>query len=405
MAPRAAVSPSKAYRVIACPGSVRLCAGVPPKKSVYADEGTAAHKLAETCLREGQDAAQHIGNVVSVEDLYFPVTPEMAGHVQAYLDEVRRMQTLIGGRLYVEEKVSLDALVPGLKGTCDAAIVEPFGRGVVLDLKYGVGVVVDPFWNEQLMLYALGLALKHELESVVMIVVQPRANPDETLAPNWRQFELTTGQLTNWVKEKLIPALELAATPDAPLAMGRHCRFCDARPTCPEHRRQVFEAAQVAFDDEVVPVEAAPTLPAPNTLTPAQLGRIVAVMRAVSGWAAEVEKTLWQGLESGAMSPEETGFKLVSGRASRKWADENAALSACFALIQGQAYEDPKFKSVAQMEKTFKASGKDFGKIQDLVAVSRGVSMVALGDKRPAIEPAAKQFETYTDAESGVEDF
>ena len=48
----ARLSPSAAIRWINCPGSIRLSDQVPPAgSSEYADEGTAAHALAELKLR------------------------------------------------------------------------------------------------------------------------------------------------------------------------------------------------------------------------------------------------------------------------------------------------------------------------------------------------------------------
>ena len=48
----AVLSPSSAHRWIACPGSVALVAtaGAPDTGSVSADEGTAAHEMAERIL-------------------------------------------------------------------------------------------------------------------------------------------------------------------------------------------------------------------------------------------------------------------------------------------------------------------------------------------------------------------
>jgi hypothetical protein len=75
---------------MACPGSVRLSAGIPGRSSRYADEGTAAHQLAERCLTNGiMAAADCIGEVERVRGTDWPVTEEMAEAVQVSLDTVR----------------------------------------------------------------------------------------------------------------------------------------------------------------------------------------------------------------------------------------------------------------------------------------------------------------------------
>ena len=49
------VGGSTAKRVIACPGSVALCAAMPPKpSSKYADEGTLLHNVMDVILSTGQ---------------------------------------------------------------------------------------------------------------------------------------------------------------------------------------------------------------------------------------------------------------------------------------------------------------------------------------------------------------
>src|SRR5690606_28463258 len=63
----AKLSPSAAHRWFPCPGSVRLSADVKSKSSVFADEGSAAHELAQACLTHGNDADRYIGEYVDID--------------------------------------------------------------------------------------------------------------------------------------------------------------------------------------------------------------------------------------------------------------------------------------------------------------------------------------------------
>ena len=56
------VGGSTAKRVIGCPGSVALCAKMPPKpSSKYADEGTLLHNVMDLILTTGQTPESFVG--------------------------------------------------------------------------------------------------------------------------------------------------------------------------------------------------------------------------------------------------------------------------------------------------------------------------------------------------------
>lgn len=393
MTKHAVLSPSGAYRWVNCPGSIPLGKGIPRKSSVYAAEGTAAHALAERCLLSRAQAADFLGAVIETDDGNFEVTPAMAAAVQQYLDTCHaQLAKLPLARMEVEVRVDLERYVPGLFGTCDCLIIEEFGRIVVIDYKHGAGVVVSPYWNFQMMIYGLGAALKYDCTQVTMIIVQPNAPAEYTGAPNWQEFTLTTEELCEWAENVLVPAAALTETDNAPLAAGDHCKFCPVKPNCPELRRLALETAQVQFDDAVVPVEKVPTLPLPGALTNDQLGRVVQVLGVVAPWFDACKDELHQRLDDGSATPEDCGYKLVQGRATRAWKDEAEAERVLNAKLKDDAYVT-KLLSPAQAEKALKAAGRPYSEIEDFVAVTKGVSMVPVSDKRPALTPAQDLFE------------
>ena len=83
MAAHAKFSPSSLHRRLACIGSMAMEEGYPDSASEYAQEGTAAHFLAASCLKSDKNAADYVG-----ETIY--LLPRGEDFVLQPGDEVRR---------------------------------------------------------------------------------------------------------------------------------------------------------------------------------------------------------------------------------------------------------------------------------------------------------------------------
>jgi hypothetical protein len=154
-----------------CAGSIEAESGLPNKSSIYADEGTAAHELAEICLTMGERASSWVGKQLP-DNNAVTVTQEMADYVQVYVDYVKSKK----GMVLVEQYVDFSHVAPDGFGTCDALVM---GNDTlhVIDLKYGKGVRVDAENNTQALLYAIGAISNHSwmaFKTIVITIVQPR---------------------------------------------------------------------------------------------------------------------------------------------------------------------------------------------------------------------------------------
>ena len=98
----AAWSASASERLWACPGSLTLNAGLADKESEAAAWGTAAHEVAELCLRTWNDAVHYLGLKVKTKSHEIEVDEEVAECAQVYVDYVR--ENLGSGQLLVEQK-------------------------------------------------------------------------------------------------------------------------------------------------------------------------------------------------------------------------------------------------------------------------------------------------------------
>jgi len=381
----AALGASSCYRWTACPGSVRLSAGIESKSSAYAEEGTAAHQLCEICLRNGQDAIEWVDRKLPAKYGAVFVTAEMAEAAQIYVDYIRA-HILAGDVVQIEQRFDLSALGVGtpMFGTADAVVYIPdYRKLIVVDFKYGAGLAVEAEGNPQLRYYALGSLLSMPdaaVDTIDVVVVQPRAH-------HWqgpiRSETITAYDLSEWSAE-LVSAAKRTMDTDAPLAVGSHCTFCPAYAICPEQQSR----ALAILENDFGPVTEGP--PAPETLTPDEIGAILeheAKLDGVVAWFKAVKAHAYSLAVNGTAVP---GTKLVAGKeGNRAWADEDDAALAL--ELAGVAPEDMWVRKLITPAAAERIVGKKAAKdLAQYVTRKPGVpGLVPASDKRPAIECGA----------------
>lgn len=380
----ATLGASSASRWMNCPGSVRLSAGIPNTSSEFAQEGTAAHALAELSLRNSCDPDVYVGTTLEGVE----VSEDMADFVRIFVEYCRRQvldaqpfaasSPTADGYYWIERKFNLAQLNPptSMFGTADFVIYDERTRTLeVVDLKYGAGVVVEVKGNPQLRYYALGAALSLQglpIEQVKITIVQPRVtHPDGII----RSEVLDYLEIVGFAGD-LLDAARRTQTPDAPLKAGDHCRWCLARGVCPEQKSQALAVAQAEFGglEEVMP-------PIPELIPDDQFAEMMQKLPILDDWIKAMRARALAELESGK---EVAGLKLVAKRANRKWKDEEETAQ----WLRGKGNVDEeiyemKLKSPAKIEKLVgkKNLPEDLWEKQ-----SSGYTMVAAHDARPAVQ-------------------
>jgi hypothetical protein len=376
---------------------VRLSALAPKQKSSpYAEEGTAAHEVAEICLKSGEDATAYVGKTV----YNHKVTAEMAEAVQVYLDEVRG--TLLAhhgnGDLLIEQRFKLDWIDKAMFGTNDASLIVHFDTLYVFDYKHGAGVAVEALGNKQMRYYALGAARNADVQFVEMVIVQPRCPHKDGPV---RRERISIDDLIEWQDTELMPAVNDALQDEARLFAGDHCHWCPAKTwldpktgeakQCPALRDQALAVAQTTFgeitDDDLV------ELPDPTELPAAAISKIMASSKLLSTWLAEVHKVAEDLLLSGEEVPD---YKLVRGKANRRYKNEDVAQKAAIKAFGDKALQEPKLRSIAQLEKALgKTATKKFE--AEYVEKPEGkISVAHASDKREPISLQKIASETFT---------
>jgi Protein of unknown function (DUF2800) len=243
---------SATYRYFNCHASILAAEGYPESTSEFAREGTVAHEMAQLCLENGQDAVEFIDR----EFDGFIVDESWAEAVQIYLDECRKYMTS-GYVWWIEKPVSLEKLDPPepMYGTADFVAYDKLtGLLVVIDFKFGRGVVVDIDGNPQLRFYALGamLALPPEMpvNNILTVIVQPRVLKGKP----FKSILVSTIDLIEW-SMVLMDNARAALDPDAAFHPGPWCRstFCKRDGQCHAQANAVLDFTKSSFAEFTEP--------------------------------------------------------------------------------------------------------------------------------------------------------
>jgi hypothetical protein len=355
------VGGSTAKRVINCPGSVAMVQKMPPKpSSKYADEGTLLHDTIAEHLATLQPLESFLGKKHEDQVLTQDLIDDKLVPALALLDEIDPKQEM---SYEVETRVGFGSLLPGVFGSTD--FVGRMGdRAVVLDWKFGDGVMVTAEENEQLMFYAAAAmrttALQWAFEGateIECVIVQP---------PMIRRWTTTPERIAQF-EHQLVKAVKAAEQPDAELKAGDHCRWCAAKPVCPQMTGEVERAALVKIKE----------------IDAATLGQYLTKADVLEGWITDLRALAFQLLEKNIPVP---GYKIVQKQSRRQWTDETKAIAALhdMGVPRGELFSPEEIRSPAQIEKVLKK--RKLALPDDLVkSVSSGTTLASEDDSRPAV--------------------
>lgn len=362
------LGPSAAARWMNCTASVKYTEGMADTESFYAAEGTAAHELSEWARVQNKPCKKFVGETVTVGEHTIEVDESMARYVQEFVDYCEQWP----GEGFYEERVHYTAWVPDGWGTADdIRIVEEENLCRLTDLKYGKGIQVYARHNTQLMLYALGVLQDFghifDIEKFVLVIHQPRLE----FVDEW---EITTKDLLNWAAEIVRPKAEEALSGEGHFLAGSWCRFCPAKDVCKERANQYVDDFE--------------TLGEADSLSYPDLARILEMAPEIKAWLSDIEARALSAVQRG----EKVGdFKIVAGRAFRKWKDEADAEKALRGVSKIKVSDifPKKLVSPAQAEKLL---GKKHPVLEEHVHKGQGKPVLVPGsDKRPPLQAEASE--------------
>jgi hypothetical protein len=414
----ALLSPSGANKWLTCTASLAMesrCEDA-EEDSVYAQEGTAAHELAEVVLEariagdKDANCEQYVGLQASNG---WTITEDMVDNIQEYVDTILNMAE--GNQLIVEGKVDFSEY-SGVSdesfGTSDVVIIADGGISLQIhDLKYGMKVV-SAEGNYQLMLYALGVysiySVAYDIKRIQLFIHQQRQGIIS-------EHSITTEELLDFgelVKEKateVMYCLELeekgeTLPGDSFNPSASACQYCRAKAYCKPLADFTFTTIGDSFkdietdDDIAAAAEIVEDLPAiVDQEDSSYLGRYMDATDLIELWCrairGQVERKLFQGKPV-------TGYKLVEGRkGNRSWLDTSTAERILKgARIPHDSMYTKKLITAPQAAKLLEGKKpKVWAKVEKLITQAPGKPSVApQSDKRPAITVGATE-DDFTD--------
>lgn len=380
------LSASSAHRWLGCTPSVR--AEMQEKEeeecSVYAQEGTAAHALAEIKLSRHFKKTTESETEKRLEEWW--TNPEYAIYYnqefEEYVDEfveyvIKQTEGLTNYHIFFEFKVDFSHIVPQGFGTADVIIVTNDYVNVI-DLKFGQGVPVSAIDNPQLRLYGLGAVNLFPLsKKVIMTIAQPRLL-------NYDTEELSKEEIIDWAVNWVKPRAEMAIKGEGVFcADEKTCTWCKLRGKCRVRADKQLAQAQQEF---CVGERNEP--PSPQILTPEQISNILEIGPLFNDWLKDVSAYALGQLVQGVKIP---GFKLVEGRSNRIITDEEKVKEILLnvGLTENKIMKPAKMQGITELEKL--CGKKLFGEIckEYLIKPQGKLTLASNDDRRPEVSTLA----------------
>lgn len=278
-------------------------------EAAISNEGSAAHRLLELCLRKKQDAEDYLDEEIWVPrpKIHHKVGEEMVEHIQAGLDVINKYKGK--GQLWLEHEVSLRSNGIIVRGTLDCGWYGQYLNEKakkeyqlhILDLKYGY-LLVEAHDNKQLYIYALGkwreLVKKgKQIDTIHLWVYQPRS---QSIDGPFKHVIIEPFDLMSFEEE----LHDVVQKIDSAFSAGPWCLHCHAHATCPTAERAYFRLIRTKYRKDDT----------------GRVGELLFRIPQMLAWAKDV-KALGETMAHSGSPP--IGWMLGLGRNARRFPGDN----------------------------------------------------------------------------------
>jgi len=336
------LSPSNAHRWLVCTASAIIEETLPtPPSNKFADEGTAAHKLAEITLNNKSKIVESDNE-------------EMKRNIQVYVDYIYKKSKF--------ENIEVESKFPIFEtnnGIVDCSFIKKKTL-YIIDLKYGAGQDVDVNNNPQMLLYAIGLLPKYpDIKKVKLVIIQPRTTGIKTQTLKVKDVL----KFKNKVEKTIF---EIQNNPK--LEVGEHCKYCRAESICIA-RHKLFISA----------------LNSKNLIDPMQFKEVLDHSKDVLAFIKSVEEKAYELFKDGKKIP---GYKIVRNREVSRW---NRAEKHIINKLRKKGFKDierTSLKPIGELKKFIPQNILE----KFIIKSSTGITLVKDSDPRQSITDAERDF-------------
>ena len=365
--------PSSASRHLNCTPSLVRESVLPSETSEAAEEGTAAHALAEYKARIAFGMPLDVERPTSIYD-----SEEMEDCTDLYVDFLKKCAANLKNPIVLLERVvHFDKYVPGGFGTSDCIMLSEDALHII-DYKHGRNLV-EAEDNDQMKTYAVG-ALQDfsggfpNIKRVFVSICQPRIR-------NIVTWSLDVSELREWSNKVLRPKGNLALMGEGEFNEGSWCRYCKARQFCPRKNKSVVDSiSRVSLEKKG------------EMMSHKELNDLLPLAYEAKAWGERlISYAQTEAVENGALW---NGYKLVEGKSRREFlsADKEKIIQRAEEnnIPESDLYSSPELLSPAKLEK--KVGAKLFREIfADLVNSKKSApSLVPDSDPREEYTPEVK---------------
>lgn len=388
----AVLAPSSMSMSMSCLASlIPLENPIPEVESIYANEGTKAHRLLESVLKaKSKDERRKLFKECDDK--------EIAGHIEDLYKVIVRIRDAIGrDNIFTEIVEKRVTFSENIFGTLDFAILYVKNgkkKVYLLDLKYGRGVPVTAEDNEQLKTYLTAVMKSYEwaAEEATIAVYQPRNFEEADKALD--QWLISTKGIKEWdqslrkLEKKALKVINGNNKKPEEIP-GSHCKFCKRKPICKGFAKYATKDALSEIDEislDSLTVSTALVKDGKkelrrfnvNELTDKQILNIVLMADTFRQFLKSVES--YAALRMTTARPLR-GLKVVAGRSMRKWIDNEKEVVKHLTKLGVNPYTE-KLIGITEAEKQVKK-----GMLDSVTIKPEGKpKLVPKDDPRPAIE-------------------